>query len=521
MSTVTLLGARAARPDRWRPIQRVSRPLLGPAAAVMLAAILSRAIAGAQSAPAPAPLPLAVAPLSVKGPYDSTIRLELFNRIRGEFVDWFATPQDGPMPNFRYNFLGNKFQLGLRVIRDPYEVFVQFQDSTLANIPDNGVGVGSIYYANTRRSLQNGAILRQAWFGAKRPFNIDGIAVRAGRLLYSDAMDVPATAPNLKWIQLNRLSQRLIGPFDYTHVGRSFDGGHLGYDWDMLNVTGFGFVPTYGGYEIDANRELDITLGGIALNLKESPQLGPMIGRLFWYYYGDQRDVLYVDNRPLPVRQAAIGEHSQLHTIGASVVRLWPIGPGIADGTAYGFGQFGDYQELDQQAWAYGVEAGYRLGEVLAKPWLRIGINSGSGDTDPTDGDHGTFFQLLPTAWLYAQFPFYNMMNNQDVFVQTILEPHPMVSFRLDGHWLRLNASQDLAYFGGGATKNDLFGYGAVNGNGRSELAYLLHFMLTVRPTAFLTFNGFYAHAWGQGVINQAFVGRPANYGFLEAIVSF
>jgi hypothetical protein len=52
----------------------------------------------------------------------------------------------------------------------------------------------------------------------------------------------------------------LIGPFDYTHVGRSFDGGRVGYDTDLLNVTGFGFVPTFGGYEIDANRQLDITL---------------------------------------------------------------------------------------------------------------------------------------------------------------------------------------------------------------------------------------------------------------------
>jgi hypothetical protein len=182
------------------------------------------------------------------------------------------------------------------------------------------------------------------------------------------------------------------------------------------------------------------------------------------------------------VRQAALGKHSEIHTIGANVVRLEPLGPGTADGMAYGFGQLGDYQELTQRAWAYGVELGYRLTDVWAKPWMRAGINSGSGDTDPNDGTHGTFFQLLPTAWLYAQFPFYNMMNNQDVFAQWIVDPHPMVSLRLDLHWLRLNSSQDLSYFGGGATKNDLFGYGAINGKGRNELAYLTHFMLTLRP---------------------------------------
>lgn len=488
---------------------------------LLLAIVLTAALPpSARAQPPPAPLPLAVAPLAVEGPSGSTIRLEVSNRIRGEFVDWFATPPTGANPNFRYNFLGNRFQLGVRVTREPYELFVQFQNTTLANVPDDGVGVGATYYANTRRELQNGAILRNAWFAARRLFD-QPLAVRAGRMLYSDGLDVIATAPNLKWIQYNRIGQRLIGPFDYTHVGRSFDGGYLGYDTTLFNFTGFGFVPTYGGYEVDANRELDITLTGLVANLKESERLGPTIARLFWYYYGDRRDVLYVDNRPLPVREAAVGEHAHIHTIGAHAVRLQPLGPGLADGFAYGFGQVGDYQDLDQRAWAYGVEAGYRLQNVWATPWLRLGINSGSGDTDPADGTHETFFQLLPTAWLYAQFPFYNMMNNQDVFVQWIVEPHPMVSLRLDGHWLRLNASQDLAYAGGGATKNDFFGYSGTNGNGRNELAYLLHFMLTVRPTAFLTVNGFYAHAWGQGVINQAFTGRDGNYGFLEVLLNF
>jgi len=473
------------------------------------------------TAPSPAPLPLAIPPLTAKGPYDTTLRLEVVNRLRGEFVGWFDPASTAPAHNSRYDFIGNKFQVGARATRGSYEMFVQFQDSTLGYVPDDAVGIGSTYYANTRRSLQNGAILRNAWLGAKAPFGLTGFSLKAGRLLYSDAMDAPATHPTLKWIQLSRLSQRLIGPFDYTHVGRSFDGGQIAYDTDMLNVTGFGFVPTYGGFEVDANRELDIRVGGVALNLKESPAVGPTIARLFWYYYGDDRDVVFLDNRPLPAREADRGEETHLHTIGGHLVRAQMLGPGIADGMAYAFGQFGDWQSLDHQAWAYGAEVGYRLTDIWAKPWTRIGINSASGDNSPSDNDHNTFFQMLPTAWLYAQFPFYNMMNNQDVFVQWIFEPHPMLSWRLDGHWLRLNSGKDLAYFGGGATKDDFFGYGGVAPNGRNELAYLVHTMLTIRPTAFLTFNALYAHAWGQGVINQAFADAGGDYGFLEAVVAF
>ena len=32
------------------------------------------------------------------------------------------------------------------------------------------------------------------------------------------------------------------------------------------------------------------------------------------------------------------------------------------------------------------------------KPWLRAGYYYGTGDNNPSDNKHGTFFQILPTA---------------------------------------------------------------------------------------------------------------------------
>jgi len=508
----------------WRACSALAALALGSLLCDRARGQTPSAAGSAASGPAtasPPPLPYPIAPLTVNGPWDSTIRLEVYERLRGEFVDWFATPNPGPTSRFRYNFIGNKLQLGIRFKRDPWEAFAQFQDTSLGDVPSNAVGVGSTYFANTHSATQNGAFLRQGWIASKRLF-ADGLFLKGGRQLYSDALEAPVKNKDLRWIQVNRFSQRLIGPFDYTHVGRSFDGGQIGYDSAKINVTGFGFVPTYGGYEVDANRELDIDLAGVALSLPDSPELGETFGRLFWLYYDDFRDVLSVDNRPLPARQATQGKSIAIHTLGANVAHLFEdVGPGFVDGVAYGYGQFGDYQTLDHTAWAYGFEAGYRWKEGPARPWLRIGIDSASGDPDPNDDEHQTFFQMLPTAWLYAQFPFYNMMNNQDVFMQAILEPHRQVSLRLDFHWLRVNSSRDLAYFGGGATKNDFFGFGGVPANGRYELAYLLHGMLTVQPTAFFTVNAFYGHAFGQGVINANFTGRQGNYGFLEGIVAF
>lgn len=464
---------------------------------------------------------LALPRLEAAGPFDSTIRLEVFDRLRGEFVGWFAPPAGSPTPRSRYDFLGNKFQFGVRVTREPVEVFLQFQDSTVAGVPDKAVGVGAAYYQNTPERTQNGAFLRQGWIEARALFGTPGLSVRAGRMLYLDGLEVRATHPSLRWIQSQRFAQRLLGAFDYTHVGRSFTGGQVAKDWEHLNLTVFGFTPTWGGFEVDGNRQLDVAVGGATLSLKDTAAVGHTIGRLFAFYYDDRRDLVYLDNRPLARRQADRGRPANIFTLGANAAHVLPAGPGLADGAAYAYGQLGKWQTLSQQAWAYGVEAGYRFTEAWARPWARVGINSASGDGDPTDDTHGTFYQLLPTAWLYAMFPFFNMMNNQDVFAQLIADPHPRVNLRGDLHWLRVNSTRDFAYFGGGPTQNRVFGYGGIPAAGRRELAYLFHILASVQATPNLTVVALYAHAWGQGVIGANFAGTDGDYGFVEALLSF
>ena len=499
--------------------RRAGRTLLGCVLATVIGA--AAGTVGADDRGLELPGGHVVPPLETRGPLGSTIGIELYDRLRGEFVDWFATPSNGSNSTFRYNFLGNKFQVGLRVKREPYEFFVQFQDTTIGNLPRHGVGFGATYFANTADTLQNGAILRNAWGSTRSLFGVPGLFIKAGRQLYSSAMEAPPKDPSLGWLQANRLSQRLIGPFDWTHTGRCQDGGQVGYDADAWNATVFGFRPTEGGYEVDANRELDVNLIGAVLSKKEFEWLGTTVGQLSYYYHDDFRDVVYVDNRPSAALTADKGRSARIHTIGANLVHVVPLGPGAVDGLTYGYGQFGDWQSLTQHAWAYGAEAGYRLIDVWAKPWLRVGINSASGDTNPKDGTHGTFFQMLPTAQLYANFPFYNMMNDQDVLAQLILQPNPRLSFRLDGHWLRVNSSKDFVYSGGGATSNTNFGYSGTPTNGRNELAYVTHATLGIQATRNVLCNLFYAHAWGQGIIHSNFVGNEANYGYVEMVLTY
>jgi hypothetical protein len=466
-------------------------------------------------------LPDAPPKLEVAGPLASKVRVEVSDRIRGEFWSYFRTADASPLPNSDYHFLGNRFQLGVRVNRDPVEMFAQLQHSLIWSAPKNAPGAGGLYYLNTKRELQQEAIFRQGWIRLKNAFTVTGLSMIAGRQLYRDGLEAPAKDPALQWVQKSRIAERLIGPFDYTHIGRSFDGGQAAYDTTLVNVTGFGFVPTAGGYEISANREIgSIYMAGLSVTAKESERLPGTLARLFWDYYDDHRNIVFLDNRPESMRAADKGTLN-LHTIGGQVAHVHALGPGKADALAWAAGQFGEWQSLTHRAWDYALEAGYQLPNVWAAPWLRAGIGSGSGDQDPDDDLHETFFQMLPTARLYAQFPFYNLMNNQDVFGQLLVRPHRMLHLRSDFHWLRVNASRDFLYAGGGATSQHFFGYSGTATGGRNEIGYLADVALTFTPRSWLTLYAYYGHVFGQGIINAAFLGRNADYGYIEATVAF
>ncbi len=460
------------------------------------------------------------AQLETDGPFGSHVRLEISDRIRYERVDWFRTAPGSATRNYDYGFTGNKLQIGVRLTSTPLEMFVQYQNSVLTSLPKNAPGPGGNYFTNTPEVNQEKGILRNAWVRWKNALEVSGLSLQAGRQLFRDGLEAPASDPTALWVQKNRIADRLIGPFDFTHVGRSFDGGIVAFDDTATNVTLFGFVPTWGGFEIDANKELEIALAGGSINTKGFEALPGLSGRLFGIWYRDRRDLVPVDNRPLAVREADDGD-IEVFSLGTHWIQVAEVGPGKLDALVWATTQFGDWQSQDHQAWAYALELGFQLDELWSKPWLRVGLNQSSGDPDPNDGDHESFFQVLPTARLYAFFPFYNLMNNRDLFAQLILEPAPSVSLSTTAHWLRVTESDDLLYAGGGATSNSVFGFASTASGGRKGIGTMLDLSLSWQATKWLTIAGYYAHVFGCGMIDEAFEGNDASYAFAEATVAW
>ena len=185
--------------------------------------------------------------------------------------------------------------------------------------------------------------------------------------------------------------------------------------------------------------------------------------------------------------------------------------------------QLGDWTDLEQRAGAFDIEAGYQLTTLPLVPWVRGGYFWSSGDADPNDRTHRTFFAVLPTARIYANFAFYNEMNIRDGFAQLLLSPTSSTRVRIDYHNLSLSESKDLFYAGSGAQNRSLsFGYVGRASNGARTLAEVIEAGVTYDINQYFSWNAYYAHAFGGGVIQRFFHGRDhADYGLLEFNATF
>jgi hypothetical protein len=183
----------------------------------------------------------------------------------------------------------------------------------------------------------------------------------------------------------------------------------------------------------------------------------------------------------------------------------------------WGVLQNGNWGEQSDSAGAAAVEGGYKLTHVASEPWVRGGWFRSSGDNNPTDNKHTTFFQMVTTPRLYARFPIYNLMNNTDTFVQVIDTPVKKLALRSDLHWVSLTSSNDLWYQGGGPFDSKVFGYVGRPSYGHSGLVTVADISAGWKANKHLGLNFYYSHASGKGVIDAIYPqGHNAQWGYVE-----
>lgn len=446
---------------------------------------------------------------------DTALRTHGSLRVRQEAWDWF-----NPAGNFQnaYTFTGAALRVGAtRSSKSGESVFelaapllIGLPTRASAPAPAGGLGLGALY-----RAL-NGS--REGDLFVKQAFHLDRRSgIRAGRFEFGDGGESVPKDPNLAWVKGQRVAQRLIGTFGWTHVGRSFDGLH----WSRSspsgsNVTAVLAHPTRGVFELRGQETLSnvrFAYGSATSTTAREDR------RVFGILYEDRRPaVVKVDNRPAavlatdfdPVRIATVGGH-------VAAVR------GRFDWLGWAALQAGDWGVQRHQAHALALEGGWRPPKAPHGLWLRAGANVYSGDKNPSDNTHGTFYPLLNTPRLYARTPFYGESNVRDLFMQAILRPDARTVVRADIHRTSLDKTSDRWYAAGGPfTPSGNFGLiGRPNPAGSRDIATLVDIGVDRTLDPRTTVGVYLGWMRGHGVVQGIYPDKDGWMGFLEATRKF
>jgi hypothetical protein len=448
-------------------------------------------------------------------------------RARGYAWSWFK-PLAG---NNEYQYSGNILRINLAANPHGTELDAEFAVPFMLDLPlgatgtganQGALGFGSNYFsANTNR--QNVAMIFPRQLYAKFSLAGDkGNTLKVGRFTFLDGSEIAPKNATVATLKRDRISQRLIGDFGFSDVGRSFDGAQYSYSPSASNnLTVIAAVPTRGVFQVDGWGWNRIAFGYAAYTHEWGSGHHSADTRVFAIEYDDWRHILKTDNRPTAVRKADTA-NIVVNSFGGHSIHAFDTGAGTFNAIIWGVGQTGRWGRQKQRAGAVDAEAGFQPKIKSIKPWIRGGYTWGSGSDTTTGDTHGTFFQILPTPRPYARMPFYNMENSEDIFGALILRPHAKLTTSSEFHSLRLADANDFWYSGGGAYQPWSFGYTGRATTGRRSLGNLYDTNIEYRVHPKATFTAYYGYMQGLAVMHQIYpAGKIARFGYVEALYRF
>jgi hypothetical protein len=410
-----------------------------------------------------------------------------------------------------YTFIGDRAELGVRVEGSRFDLGGAFNYVRIENLPTDaigpgGLGPGAFYFAavGTRYSYQ--LYLSELLFRVKSADH--GISLTLGRMPFSSGVGS---------LSKQRIDGRLIGNFEWSYYQRRFDGVRFDVARRRWRFNASAYMPTQGGYEESTNLTMTtVQVGtGSATHVTDRSE-----SQAFAYLYRDRRsfDTAVVDNTFSPDQPVNV----TIGSFGASHARSIPLGAGDVDVVAWGALQAGDWYGVPHRAASVALEAGHRWTHAAWRPWLRGGLLWASGDADAVDGQHRTFFQMLPSSQQYAMSSVYAQMNVRDAFVQAWVEPRG-VKARIEVHAVALANGADLWYQGSGATasRDRFFGFAGRDANGETGLGTVLEGTIDVPIKTFWSVNAYAGTMWAGGAVRQQFTDKRLTFWSLENVFRF
>lgn len=464
------------------------------------------------------------APLDAQSAQQHTPRTTAFvrNWTRAEAWSFFEPRLGGGDPTYRD--VANRLQIGLRRVAERYEFLAAVQYVQFGWLPRDAsgpgaLGTGAAYFSHAGRTDSRQAYVRYLSVRVKEL--VPGLSVQLGRMGYTDGAEAPAAHAKIDSVKQQRATSRMIGEFEWSIYQRGFDGIQL--DWDRFpwHVCVSALHPTQGGFEDRAGLRIDdIRLLTATLNAAPRGLIPNTDVQLFFYRYDDTRAV---GERPDNTGRTTMGADIRINSFGVSMIGAVPLPSGELDGLVWFAGQTGTWYEQIHDAFALAAEIGHQWGNARWRPWLRGGLLKASGDPDPADTVHETFFQMLPTSRKFSQSATYSFMNLTDLFTQVLLSPTAKLSARLDLHRVTLGEPADRWYAGSGATQRagTIFGFSGRPSHGATGLGTVVEGSASYGVTPHWSVNGYVGFIDGGEVVERTFAGDRLTFGYIENVVSF
>jgi hypothetical protein len=256
--------------------------------------------------------------------------------------------------------------------------------------------------------------------------------------------------------------ERLIGTFDWSNLGRVFDAAKVRLENSDGWIDGFvSRIVIQDDNNLDLPNDYDFFSGLYASSRTVLPK---------------QETQLYFLARNVSSESPnAIGPGLPPNLTGATPRDIYTLGfrfrslPGELKGWDYGAevaGQLGDFAytatgpRLDHEAWAAHVAGGYTFTKAWGTPRVGLEYNYASGDTDPTDNQHGTFDNLFPTNHrFYGYMDFFSWQNLHNPRFSASIKPVKGLTLTADYHAFWLAETSDFFYQANGQPRNT-GGYG-------------------------------------------------------------
>ena len=434
-----------------------------------------------------------------------------------------ASPPDltrAPIGNPDYTFFADRAELGILIEGSRFDLSGAFNYVRLENLPGDaigpgGLGAGAFYFAAAGVRYSYQLYLSELTLRVKARDRRWLAAV--GRMHYASGGEHVSPFPSLETVKRERLHARLVGDFEWSLYQRRFDGVRVDLDRAAWRLTSSAFLATQGGYEESANLSMPrVQIAGVVLTGKPS---APREWQAFGHLYRDRRKLAaVVDNTFSPDRPVDV----TISAIGGSHARVAATRAGELDTVVWVAGQLGDWYGQPHRAVSVAAEIGHHWTTARMRPWLRAGYLYASGDSDPLDNRHGTFFQMLPSSRKYALSSVYAQMNLSDLFVQVLAEPGRFKT-RLDLHRVSLANGADLWYQGSGATSSTgrFFGFAGRAAGGATALGMVLEGTVEVSIKKYWSLNAYAGTIRGGDVVKRMFSGTTLATGYIENVIRF